>query len=314
MAMSEQPALAVAANPDQSPYVDWPAIIAGTVFASAISFVLLTFGSAIGLSLSSAYEGEGMSLAGFSIAAALWLLWVQLSGFMAGGYLTGRMRRRHFDATEHESDIRDGIHGLAVWGLGILLGAMVALSGVSAAVSTATSAIGSVAAGATVGAAANVDTQVSPYDPAIDRLLRQSAAPVTSGAAASASEGAQPTSVQPGSDDANRAEIGRLLTTSLESGTLADADKSYLAQLVSARSSVNQAQAEKRVNDFWAEAQKVEQDARAAADKARRTGVIAAFITAAALLVSAAGAYFGATLGGNHRDKQVVFSQWTARP
>jgi len=27
---------------------------------------------------------------------------------MAGGYLTGRLRRRFHDATEHESDVRDG--------------------------------------------------------------------------------------------------------------------------------------------------------------------------------------------------------------
>ena len=80
---------------EERSYVDWPAIIAGTVVASAISLVLLTFGSALGLSLTSAYEGAGMSAAGFAIAAALWLVWVQVSGFFAGGYLTGRMRRRN---------------------------------------------------------------------------------------------------------------------------------------------------------------------------------------------------------------------------
>ena len=94
-------------------YVDWPAIIAGTVVASAISLVLLSFGSALGLSMTSAYEGSGISAAGFAIAAALWLVWVEVSGFFAGGYLTGRMRRRNYDATEEESDIRDGSHGLA---------------------------------------------------------------------------------------------------------------------------------------------------------------------------------------------------------
>jgi len=129
-----------AAGPDESSYVDWPAIFAGTVLATAISFVLLTFGSALGLSLTSAYSGRGMSLAGFAIAAALWLLWVQISSFTAGGYLTGRLRRRKHDATEEESDIRDGSHGLVVWAVGILLGAMIALSGISSAVSTATSA------------------------------------------------------------------------------------------------------------------------------------------------------------------------------
>ena len=42
-------AAAPAAKADTSSYVDWPAIIAGIVIASAISLVLLTFGSAIGL-------------------------------------------------------------------------------------------------------------------------------------------------------------------------------------------------------------------------------------------------------------------------
>jgi len=59
---------------DERSYVDWPAIIAGAVVTAAISLVLLTFGSAIGLSLTSAYEGSGISAAGFSIAAALWLV------------------------------------------------------------------------------------------------------------------------------------------------------------------------------------------------------------------------------------------------
>ena len=143
-----------AVSSEERSYVDWPAIIAGTVVASAISLVLLTFGSAIGLSLTSAYEGTGISLAGFAIAAALWLVWVQVSGFFAGGYLTGRMRRRHYDATEEESDIRDGSHGLAVWGLGVLIGALIAFSGLTAAVSTATTAASNVAAGATAAAGA----------------------------------------------------------------------------------------------------------------------------------------------------------------
>jgi hypothetical protein len=38
--------------------------------------------------------------------------------------------------------------------------------------------------------------------------------------------------------------------------------------------------------------------------------MIAAFVTAASFLVSAVGAYYGATLGGNHRDNQIVFADW----
>ncbi|MDQ6437313.1 hypothetical protein RB623_24945 [Mesorhizobium sp. LHD-90] len=113
MAIAENPATATTGIvADDRSYVDWPAILAGTLLATAVSFVLLTFGSALGLSLTSAYEGEGLSVMGYAIAAALWLLWVQISSFFAGGYLTGRLRRRFGDATEQESDLRDGAHGL----------------------------------------------------------------------------------------------------------------------------------------------------------------------------------------------------------
>ena len=45
-----------------------------------------------------------------------------------------------------------------------------------------------------------------------------------------------------------------------------------------------------------------------AAETARRTGIIAAFLTAASLLVSAIGAYWAAQKGGNHRDKGTVMA------
>lgn len=269
-------------------YMDWPAIFAGTVLASAISFVLLTFGSAIGLSLTSAYEGRGISLIGFAIAAALWLLWVQISSFIAGGYLTGRMRRRHFDATEHESDIRDGSHGLIVWALGVLVGAFLALSGISAAVATATNAASTVAAGAAAGAA---DDVLDANSLLMDRFLRSD------------------TTADP-APAATRDEIGRVIASSLGTGTLEDPDRQFLARTVAARTGIDEAQATQRVDEMWQQAQAAEAETRRAAERARKIGMVAAFITAASLLVSAVGAYFGATLGGNHRDNQTVFHDW----
>ena len=49
-----------------------------------------------------------------------------------------------------------------------------------------------------------------------------------------------------------------------------------------------------------------------AAESERKLGVLAAFLTAASLLVAGAGAYWAAMQGGNHRDKQTVF-QWFKR-
>ncbi len=131
---------------DARPYMDWPAIFAGAAVAAAISLVLLTFGTALGLSLTSAHEGQSSSLFWIAVIGGLWLLWVQVSASMAGGYLAGRMRRRHGNATEYESDVRDGSHGLVVWAVATLLAAFLAYSG----------ALGTVTAvGQTAGAAAS---------------------------------------------------------------------------------------------------------------------------------------------------------------
>ncbi|CAN5440437.1 hypothetical protein BH10PSE7_BH10PSE7_06940 [soil metagenome] len=278
---------------DERSYVDWPAIFAGTALATAISFVLLTFGSALGLSLTSAYEGRGLSLAGFAIAAALWLLWVQISSFMAGGYLTGRLRRRKHDATEEESDIRDGSHGLVVWAVGILLGAAIAFSGVSSAISTATSAVSTVAGGAAAGAAGSAGGIANSANLWIDRALR----------------GTTPNQ-PPASAEDTRSQISRVLLSSVASDTLDPADKQYLVSTVAARAGVDEAEAGKRVDALWAQVQEAEAKARDAAEYARKISMIAAFMTAASFLVSAVGAYFGATMGGNHRDKQTAPVNW----
>ena len=78
-----------AGNPTH--YVDWGAIAAGVFVAVAISSVFLTFGSAIGLSMTSFRSGAAAPVAGVAIAAGLWFLWVQLSSFIGGAYLTGRI-------------------------------------------------------------------------------------------------------------------------------------------------------------------------------------------------------------------------------
>lgn len=294
MAVTDTPLTAVpAADTGTGSYVDWPAIFAGTVLASAISLLLLTFGSAIGLSLTSAHEGSGISLMGFSIAAALWLVWVQVSGFMAGGYLTGRLRRRNYDATEDESDIRDGAHGLTVWALGVLVGAVIAISGVTSAVSTVASVAGGAASGAAAAAVGSADDLADAGALSVDRLLRGPAAP------------GQPVNTQE-----QRAEIGRILVSAVATGTLEDSDRQYLVDTVAARAGIPPEEAAQRVDQVWAQAEATEAAAREAADNARRIGVIAAFITAASLLIGAVGAYFGAVMGGNHRDKQVVIEGW----
>lgn len=92
----------------KGPYVDWAAILAGTIFALALSFLLIEFGGSVGLSLASPFQGEGLSAAWLTVAAGIWFAWVMVTGFGAGGYPVGRMRRRSGDAMAAEIEVHDG--------------------------------------------------------------------------------------------------------------------------------------------------------------------------------------------------------------
>jgi hypothetical protein len=114
-------------------HVDWAAIFAGAALATAIGLILLTFGASLGLSVASPYDGEGYSPVAYAVAAGLYLLWVQLMSFGFGGYVTARLRVRTTDTTEHEIDVRDGLHGLVMWGVGVVAAAVIAIAGLGGA-------------------------------------------------------------------------------------------------------------------------------------------------------------------------------------
>ena len=287
--METQPMVApVAADSDTRSYVDWPAIFAGAFLASAISAVLLVFGSALGLSMVDFDEGHWTSFTALAVATGLWLIWVQVGSLFAGGYLAGRLRRRHYDATESESDVRDGSHGLLVWAVAVVISGLLAFTGAAGTGAVATVSASTVAAGA----ASNPDTDMTLYDGALDRFLRGS------------SLGERPIAAD------GRAEIGRVLTTSLDDGALADGDRAYLAQLISTSTGIDEAAAQERVNALWSEAQAAQAQALAAAERARKATLIAAFLAAASLFVAGAAAYFAATLGGKHRDQRTEVVGW----
>jgi hypothetical protein len=71
-----------------------------------------------------------MSIVAFAIAAGLYLLWVQVMCFYMGGYVTGRLRAREPGASEHEVDVRDGLHGLVCWAIGVMAAAFIAFIGI----------------------------------------------------------------------------------------------------------------------------------------------------------------------------------------
>ena len=332
--------------PDTASYVDWPAIIAGIVMATGIALVLLTFGSAIGLSMTDFRAGPDIAPIWIAIAAALWLLWVQISSFMAGGYLTGRMRRRHKDASEDESDVRDGAHGLLVWAGALVVGGLIAAGGLGAAASAIGSAASTLTNAAATVAGGAAESAADPTSYFTDLLFRPApageaaatespaataeppaAAPETPAAtteppaatAATPVPGTTPapvaaTTAAPQNDTtAVRAEAGRIFAAGALSGEISADDRAYLAQVVAENTGMAPAEAEARVEQVIAAIDTAKAEAAEVAEAARKTGVLAAFLTAASLLVSAVGAFWAAQKGGQHRDQGVVFARAFSR-
>ena len=274
--------------PANTSFVEWGAVFAGAVTAAALSFVLLTFGAAIGLSAASPWPNSGASAKMIGALAIFWAMAQQIGAAMAGGYVAGRMRARWADATEDEVEFRDGLHGGLVWAVGVVIGAALLLSTAGSIAKT-----GSELAGRAVAAAS---TNADPLAYQMDVLLRPStgtAAPRAAGPAA-----ASPTAT---SADL-RLEMARVFAKSIANGSLTEPDRSYLAAVVAQRTGLPQPEAEKRVNDAFAEANRA---AREAADKARRAAVLTGFVTAASLIIALAAAWWAAQRGGHHRDNAI---------
>jgi hypothetical protein len=207
------------------------------------------------------------------IAAGLWLLWVQISSFIGGAYVTGRMRRRIGDAKPHEVTMRDGAHGLIMWAVNIVIGVVLAgwitAAGVSGVVSIA--------------------SNTGAMDYYAERLMRSEAATGTPAVS---------------SDAQYNSQIGRVLSRNVAARTVDETDRTYLAREISSRTGLAEADAQKRVDDTLA-------TLKAQAETARRFGVLLAFLTAASLLVSGVAAWWAATAGGKHRDEGTDHSHFT---
>jgi hypothetical protein len=256
-------------------YVEWGAVFAGALAATAISFVLLTAGASVGLSLTSPYPGASHGRLAASLAV-FWEIAVPIGSLLVGGYIAGRMRSAWGVAAPEESQFRDSIHGLLVWALSIVGGSLLVF----------------LAAGAVAQTSAQVSTSVfsdrgSVLAPTVDELLGGAVAPV-------AGNTAQGTAVNVES----RAVVERTLTAAATQGALNPTQRQTIAQVVAARTGMSQADAEKRVDQAFARAQE-------AVEHARKAAVLAGLCTVTSLLVGLLAAWYAAQRGGHHRDNNV---------
>ncbi|HEV7612586.1 MAG TPA: hypothetical protein VGO37_11955 [Steroidobacteraceae bacterium] len=276
----------------------WPAIFAGAFVAASVSLVLLALGTGLGFAEISPWPGRGVSATTFAVTTAIWLIVMQWVSSGVGGYITGRLRTRWIGTHTHEVFFRDTAHGLVMWSVAtVLVAAVVASSMVSAiqggahviagGAQAAAGAMSSGAASAAQGALPAASSQANAYG--VDKLFRS----------------ANPSSSAPAASDP-RVEVAHIMANAWVTGSMSDEDRSYLAELVAARTGVSQADARKRVDEFAAQLQEAVTKTKAEADAARKAAAEAAIYTALSMLVGAFIASISAALGGRLRDEHYM--------
>jgi len=248
-------------------FLQWSPIVLGALAATALSSVLLTFAVTIGLGVTSTAPTWRDASAALAILSGLYLIIQAVLSFGLGGYIAGRIRASISTASREETEQADGIHGLGVWALAVVMGAALAALIGAASLNRTPSMRGP--------AQASAAEPLLSYE--LDRLFRA---------------GRRANNVDLG---AERAEAGRiLLTTSSHSGLSTD-DRTYLIQQVGALTGLSGLDAERRVDS-------VILSAKTAIARSRRSTIILAFSVATAILLGAVAAWAAATAGGRHRD------------
>jgi hypothetical protein len=256
----------VTSAPNAEPrYLQWTPVLAGALGATALSLILVTFGAAVGLGVSSAAPTWRDASAALWILSGIYLILQAVLSFGFGGYIAGRLRLPLAAGPVDEVETRDGLHGLAVWAIAVVLG------GVLAALVGASTINRPSPSSATASAA----EPLLSYE--LDRLYRSS-------------RRAPNADLRP-----DRAEAGRILLTASSHDGMSSEDRGYLIQQVAAVTGLAGPEAERRVDNVIA-------NSKTAIARSRRSTIILAFSLATALLLGSVAAWAAAGAGGRHRD------------
>jgi hypothetical protein len=252
--------------------VSWPAVIGGAFVSASLGLILLTLGTGLGFSSVSPWSNAGASASTMTTVAILWLILTQIIASAMGGYLAGRLRTKWTQVHTDEVYFRDTAHGFLVWAVGLVIAA-------SVLVSAATTFAGERARSSTASpAVANSEAAAGSNAYFVDMLLR-----------------ATPSAAADRNDITERGMVQRTFDHALLQRSLPPADKTYLAQVVAARTGMNAPDAESRVSDVFEQAQ-------SAADKARSAIARFSLWLFVALLCGAFCASYAGTIGGKQRD------------
>ena len=251
--------------------VSWGAVIGGAFVTAALALIMLALGAGFGLSVVSPWSNAGASAFEFGTLGIIWLIVTQIVASSMGGYLTGRLRTRWRSLHGDEVHFRDTANGFPAWAVALVVT-------VAFLASAATAMAGGAAREVAPSRAAAEGDDLVGAAYFVDRLFR-------SDHPGGATEATAPV----------RAEAGRILARSIGQKEASDTDIRYLAQLVAAKTGLNQTDAERRVSETILEA-------RQTLDRLRSVTARMLLWTFLALLMGAFCASYAATVGGRQRD------------
>jgi hypothetical protein len=259
--------------------ISWPAVLAGAAVAGAFSLMLLALGSGIGFATFSPWSPRAIDTLRGATFAGIFLAATAMISAAMGGYITGRLRRLWPATHSDEVIFRDHAHGLVTWAVATI--ATAAFLG-----SAGTNLLGGAAKEAARGAG-EMQARSGSYPEYTDQLFRYDRVKAPPAGASTAF--GRPF-------EADRATADRLVATAATRPLTAE-EHADLTGIIASRTGMAGPDADAR-------ATKVENDARVAADTARRIAMRLAFWTVAAMLLGALSASLAAWEGGTLRDRR----------
>jgi hypothetical protein len=263
----------------------WGLVLAGGIAATAITFFLLSLGSGFGLLLVNPQTHSGPSLPTFLTGGAIFFIAAQAFGFAVGGYLAGRLLGPITESRAQE-EFRAEAHGLMVWAVAVVATVtLVAIVGLSAATTGATTA-------ALYGASPQ-KAEATPTAYLVDQLFRPQSGP-------------EPVAPQ---NSVDRAEAGRIVDAGLSLGMRpTPADKTRLIDIVSREAGIAPKEANDRI-DMMQRDLKAKLDH--AANIARKAASYTALWIALSLIFGAIVSITAAMAARDEDDRQAVAWPWS---
>jgi hypothetical protein len=266
------------------------AILAGGLAAAALTIALVTLGAAVGFASISPWSNSGVSATTFKWSAGVFVVLTAIISSAVGGYIAGRLRAKWMRTAYDEVTFRDTAHGFLAWAFATVMGVLVLGTATTSLIGSAATGVG---AGASAGGAQAASA--SPTDYFVDTLLRPQASAGSTGASSSTTAAD------------TRREVSLIVTRGIaQPDGVPQADRTYLSQVVAARSGISQQEADTRVTQAIEAAKKAADDAR------KFTAALAGWLTLA-LFAGAFAASAAALEGGQLRDgrwRGVVFSNY----